>query len=83
MTNDENARFVKSNNYRYKQLLKERLQNKKLTTHIDGIVRKMKDDGESQTSMDPIINLATVLKYQHQDFNVSDSDDSSENTTSS
>ena len=83
IANEENAGYVKCNTYRYKQLIKERSQNKKMTNRLDGIVRQMKDGGESQTTIDPIINLAKALRYQDHDDNNSDSDDSGTSSYSS
>ena len=83
MENEDNARFLKSNTYRYKQLLKDRSQNKRMTQRLDGIVRQMKDGGEIQTTIDTIINLAKALRCQHHDDKDSDSDDSSTSSSSS
>ena len=74
---EENAKVVKSNSYRYKKSMKERMQHRKMTNRLDGIVRKMEDSGESRMAIDPIINLAKVLQSQDTDDENSNSDESS------
>ena len=62
--------------------MKERSQDRKMKNRLDGIVRKMEDDGENKITMEPIINLARVLKTQVLESD-SDSDNSSQLSTSS
>ena len=42
--------------------MKERSHDRKMKNRLDGIVRKMEDDGENRITMEPIINLARVLR---------------------
>ena len=80
---EENAKVVKSNSYRYKKSMKERMQDRKMTNRLDGIVQKMEDNGESRMAIDPIINLAKVIHSQHTDDEDSNSDESSTTSYSS
>ena len=57
--------------------MKERMQDRKMTNRLDGIVLKVEDSGESRMAIDPIINLAKVLQSQDTDDENSNSDESS------
>ena len=43
-------------------MIKEKSTNKKMSKRLDGFVKKLEDDGQSQEHIDPIINLARVLQ---------------------
>ena len=60
INNGENEKYVKNNTYRYKKMIKEKSSNRKMSKRLEGIVKRLEDDGQNQEQIEPIINLARV-----------------------
>ena len=79
----DSKQIIKANTYRYKKRLQERSQKYKVDSRMASAIKKLEDDGESITDMNPIIKLARAIATQASIDDSCDSDDSSQNSVDS
>ena len=64
-------------------MIKDKSLNKKMSQRLDGFVKKLEDNGQTQECIDPIINLARALQCNIVDDSYSDSEEDSDTTSMS
>ena len=59
----EHNSVIKSSTYRYKKDQKGKVQQLKVTSKMDGIIRSMEEDGHSTQDIAPIIHIAKAFAF--------------------
>ena len=64
MADPNNKDIIKSNTYKYRKDRKEKSIIAKQTSKMDGILRKMEDDGRTEAEMAPLIHMANAMTVE-------------------
>ena len=76
LTHDKNASMTKNNTYQYKKDQKEKANRTKVSNKMDTLIRKLEDNGNTESDISPLIHLAQAFTSANlSDSEYSDCDD--------